>query len=205
MELILRKNHLLEGDDNVLGVCEENKSEHLIIQVKDEKLLDKWAYIEFKLDNGEEYSTEKLPIVDGVIDYEIDNSILVGGYIQMQVVIRGDNDFVWKSFIKKSIVKPSLCVSGNIATGYPDFISKAQKVLDDTQALADDLEEKVASDYFKGKDGEAGPAGPKGDVGNTSYLNVEVNEFGELVIYGGEQDDINFAINGNGELEVSYE
>lgn len=43
----------------------------------------------------------------------------------------------------------------------------------------------------------------QGPPGATSYLYAEVED-GELVIYGGEKDDIRFSINDAGELEATY-
>lgn len=56
---------------------------------------------------------------------------------------------------------------------------------------------------IKGDTGPQGEKGDKGDAGKTSYLYADVED-GNLVIYGGESDDITFALNDNGELEVLY-
>lgn len=143
MILYLSQDHSLLSDTNILGVSKENRSETLEIHVQDPALLNKWAYIEFRLCDDTSFLTTRLDIVDGVITYTIPNSIMKGGYLKFQVVFRDETSWIWKSFIKMVIVKCSLNVSDDVAEENPDFITEAQKILDKCEAAALDVENKV--------------------------------------------------------------
>ena len=131
MNFILNKNHTLISDDSLAGVDGENNSELLNISIEDENLLDKWAYIEFKTDDGGTYTTSSLPIAENKINYTLTNGLLKKSCLQFQVIFRDDTGFIWKSFIKEVRVGNALNASEELPEEYPDFITDAQKILDD--------------------------------------------------------------------------
>lgn len=143
MLLTLNKDHSLITKEKIIGVSEENKSEVLQVAVQDESLFDKWAYIEFVLDNGVTFLTPRLEIVDGMIEYVLPNSIMVSGYLKIQLVFRNAENWVWKSFIKQVIVRNALNVSGEVAKENPDFITEAQKILDEVEEKVIEVDNKV--------------------------------------------------------------
>ena len=106
MELILNKYHELKNNGcNKIGFEEENKAESLDILVEDESLLSKDPYIEFQVNENKKYSTLKLEYVEGHIIYPIPNTLLYEkGYLRVQVVIRGENNYVWRSTITSLII-----------------------------------------------------------------------------------------------------
>lgn len=143
MKLTLKKDHSLITKEKVIGVSEENRSEVLIIAIEDESLFEKWAYIEFVLDTGVSFLTTRLDIVDGTITYVIPNSIMVSGYLKIQVVFRDASEWVWKSFIKQVIVRNALNVGDEIAEENPDFITDAQRILDEVEEKIIEVDNKV--------------------------------------------------------------
>lgn len=139
----LKKSHSLITNEKVLGVENENRSEIITINIEDEALWDKWAYIEFWLDDETEFLTPRLEIVDGQINYIMPNSLMKGGYLKIQAVFRDYSEWVWKSFVKQVIVRKSLNVDGDVAEENPDFITNAQRILDECERAAVDVENKV--------------------------------------------------------------
>lgn len=139
----LKRDHTLITNDKVLGVDEENRSETIHVNIEDSTLFDKWVYIEFRLENGDEFLTPRLDIENGAINYEVPNSIMVGGYIKLQIVFRDSTNWIWKSFIKQVLVRNSLNVGDEVAKENPDFITEAQKVLDDVEQAVIDVDKKV--------------------------------------------------------------
>lgn len=139
----LKKDHTLKSHGIVLGVDEENKSETIHVNIEDETLYDKWAYIEFVLESGVTFLTTRLDIIDGAIHYVVPNSIMVNGFLKVQVVFRDGTEWIWKSFVKQVIVRNALNVGDDIAEENPDFITDAQNILDEVQQAVLDIDNKV--------------------------------------------------------------
>lgn len=136
MKLFLTKKRTLKTDAETIGYCRENEAECLQIQLMDETLWDKRAYLEFQVNEGEKYTTEALDIVEGFISYRVPNGLLIEhGYLKVQVVIRDDNDLVWKSSIIKLIIEKSICAGEDIVIQYPDFMSEALKVVSECEEI----------------------------------------------------------------------
>lgn len=145
MELILTSKHELLGSGYFIGVDNENISEQLIITIPEE-LLNKWAYLEFQVNDGEKYNTPKLDIIDNKITYAIPNGLLEKGYVKVQVIFRDDTNFVWKSFEKKFHISDAINACQNLPDEYPDFITEAQKLLDEISVDADKVDQVLATE-----------------------------------------------------------
>lgn len=119
MKLFLTKNRILKGDSSLIGYCRENKCECLNIQVMDQSLWTKQAYLEFQVNENEKYTTEALDMTSGVISYPVPNGLLIEhGNLKMQVVIR-DEEMVWKSSIKIFTIDKSICAGDDVVIEYP--------------------------------------------------------------------------------------
>lgn len=139
MTVTLDKSHELKGNGYLLGVGGENESEQLIINIAYDVLLDKWAYIEFE-QNGEKNTTERLTIANGQIVYSIPNGLLVAGHTSVQVVFRDASGFVWKSFKRQFLVSDEINATDNYPQSYPDFITEAQRLLDEVTIESDKVD-----------------------------------------------------------------
>lgn len=129
MYYVLKSNHLLVSKDDVIGVDQENKSELLIIEVEPIGLLNKQPFIEFEISNGEKYSSEELTFNDNKLYYLLPNVVLKSGTLKIQVIFRGDEDYVWKSFETNTLVRNSINASDYIEASYPDFVGFSTKML----------------------------------------------------------------------------
>lgn len=79
---------------------------------------------------------------------------------------------------------------GNIPEQYqPSLWEQAIAEINSTSAIAEDVKKRADNGEFDGK---------------TSYLCADVED-GNLIIYGGKTDEIDFEINVDGELEVTYD
>lgn len=146
MELIITSKHELLGDGYFIGVDSENNSEQLIIDIQHDALLNKWAFIEFQVNDEEKYTTHKLDIVDNKITYDIPNGLLKKGYVKVQVVFRDADNYVWKSFTRKFVVSDSILACNNLPKEYPDFIGEAQKLLEDIEIQADKVDAVLSTE-----------------------------------------------------------
>ncbi len=145
MILTIDKTHELKGNGYLLGVGGENESEQLVINVAYDVLLDKWAYIEFE--QGEDkFSTERLTVDNGQVVYNIPNGLLKQGHTKIQVVFRDANGFVWKSFKRQFLVDASINAGSNLPEEYPDFITKAQKLLDEITVESEKVDEVLSTE-----------------------------------------------------------
>ncbi len=145
MTVTLDKSHELKGNGYLLGVGGENESEQLIINIAYDVLLDKWAYIEFE-QIGAKHTTERLTIANGQIVYSIPNGLLVAGHTSVQVVFRDASGFVWKSFKRQFLVSDEINATDNYPQSYPDFITEAQRLLDEITVESDKVDEVLATE-----------------------------------------------------------
>ena len=145
MTVTLDKSHELKGNGYLLGVGGENESEQLIINIAYDVLLDKWAYIEFE-QIGAKHTTERLTIANGQILYSIPNGLLVTGHTSVQVIFRDANGFVWKSFKRQFLVSDEINATENYPQSYPDFITEAQKLLDEITVESAKVDEVLATE-----------------------------------------------------------
>lgn len=144
MRLILTLNHDLKSDESMIGYREENKSRMLNIIIMDESLYDKWAYLEFQINNGAKYTTERLPIENGMINYILPNGLLYEeGSLKVQVIFRYEEDWVWKSSVKKFIVEKSICAGEDIAIEHPDLVLKLERVVEEVGQTQKELTGEV--------------------------------------------------------------
>ena len=125
-------------DDNIIGVDSENKTEKIIIEIIEEEIIDKWLFLEFQTGNWETFTTEQLDLVDNKITYVLPNSLLKKGYLQMQLVARYLDDYIWKSYVIKLVVNESINASDNLPEQYPEFIVT---VLEQLSILNTEMEE----------------------------------------------------------------
>ena len=146
MKLTLTSKHELLGSGYFIGVDDENRSDQLIVNIQYEALLDKWAYIEFQVNDDQKYMTQKLDIVDEKIVYDIPNGLLKEGHVKVQVVFRDADGYVWKSFTRRFIVSDSIRACDNLPDEYPDFIGEAQKLLDEIEIQADKVDEVLITE-----------------------------------------------------------
>lgn len=146
MELTLTSKHELLGSGYFIGVDNENISEQLIINIEPEELLNKWAYIEFQVNEGNKYNTPRIDIVDRQIIYDLPNGLLEKGYVKIQVIFRDDTNFLWKSFEKKFHVSDAINACQNLPEEYPDFITEAQKLLDEVSIDAAKIDEVIETE-----------------------------------------------------------
>ena len=125
MRLILNKNHDLKSDESLIGYSQENLSENINIAVMDSALYDKWAFLEFQVNDGDTYVTPRLEVDNGMINYPLPNGLLYEtGTLKVQVVFRYENDWVWKSSIKKFNIEKSINADDELVKQYPDFIAE---------------------------------------------------------------------------------
>lgn len=143
MLFVLKKNHSLTCKEKVLGVDNENKSEVIEVLIEDDSLLEKWAYLEFKLPNEVTFLTPRLDIVDKKITYVVPNSLMKNGYLRVQVSFRDSSEWVYKSFVSIVTVKYSINADKEVEVNNPDFISEAQAILDEAKEVVVEVENKV--------------------------------------------------------------
>lgn len=92
----------------------------------------------------------------GVYAYETNNDELVLRYSPSPDIIH---------VFDGSYVKDAQNSEGGTPTEYEQLESRVNNELNEMNALADDLEEKVESGYFKGEKGDTGATGPQGPEG----------------------------------------
>lgn len=104
---------------------------------------DKDLYLEFEKSNGEKYVSKPLKLnkkEDGTYNatFEMVNSLLDSkGELKCEVVLRNDDNYVFKSYTYKFYVMDSINASETLQKENPDFISEAKKTLDEMKNIVD--------------------------------------------------------------------
>ena len=171
IEIQLNSNRIVNCDNTIIGKTLENEATTLCF-ILAEELLDKDFYIEFEKADGTKVSTPKLEIIDKEVNYLIPNSLLdIKGELKAEVVLRKDN-VVWKSYTLKFNVLNSINASEEVAEQFPDFITDAQKVIDEFQDKIDKADTIVtdgSGDKYLSDDGTYREV--EGGTGGTSDYN----------------------------------
>ena len=133
------KNHIYNCTSKIIARAGENESTELEITLADE-LCNCWAFLDFRKPDGSTLKTPKLDIIDNKVIYAISSALVdQDGDIEVQLVLQNEQGLIWKSSIKKYTVHGSINATDDIEVP-EDFITNAQKILDDMQNTFNDLE-----------------------------------------------------------------
>ena len=154
------------GDDHTygcttvtLGRTGENAISQLEITLP-EALCHFWAYLDFKKPKGKTVRTPRIPIENCKIEYDIPLNLLdENGNLEVQLVLQSETGEIWKSATKKYVVLKSIDAVDTIPEeDKTDFITEAQKVLNETKELADEARTALEEmDTLAGKIVESAP------------------------------------------------
>lgn len=135
IHVVIGDDHTFNCNNTYLGRTGESNATQLEITLPEE-LARFDVYLDFKKPRAETVRTPRLDVFENKTEYDIPLGLLdVGGDISVQVVVQGDNGFIWKSAVKKFSILQSVDAVNDIANK-EDFIAEAQKLLDDLRAAA---------------------------------------------------------------------
>lgn len=154
IDIYLNNDRNYSCSNLIIGKTYENEATKLWFML-DGEMYDKDFYLEFEKVDGTKFSTPKLEIQEEVIEevlegltikyveYAIPNSLLdIAGDLKVEVVLRKDGT-VFKTYTIKFTILNSINASEDMPEEYPDFISEAQKVLDETKEVLGDVEKAL--------------------------------------------------------------
>lgn len=95
-----------------------------------EKLSTWWAYLDFKMSNGEKFKSPRLDVEGNKATYIVPPYVLREGKLKVQVLFQNESGATWKSYKKPFTVRPSINAVEDIPEK-EDFIAEAQKLLDE--------------------------------------------------------------------------
>lgn len=159
-EVKINKDILNDGEYNI-HKCQFDFDEEYngLVQKAVFTLNDGASYLETIVNNECNIPIEVLEegvLKIGVYAYETNNDELVLRYSPSPDIIH---------VFDGSYVKDAQNSEGGTPTEYEQLESRVNDELNEMNALADDLEEKVESGYFKGPKGDTGATGPEGPEG----------------------------------------
>ena len=137
VEISIKDDRSISCSSDVIGKENENKSTTLAIYLQDE-MSNKNIFLEFEKANGDKFVSQELQILNNdqgyYVTFDMPNSLLdIEGPLLMEVVLRTDDNYVFKTYTFKFYVLHSINASEKVEEDNPDFISNAQKTLDETQ------------------------------------------------------------------------
>ncbi len=144
IQINLGTDHTLECADTIIGRSGEGLVSRLEITVP-EALNGYNVYIDFEKPNGESLRTPKLEVEYGVAYYDVPQYLLIeNGDIKVQLVFENSNGRVWKSSKKRYTILKSINAVDDIPEK-EDFISEAQKLIDELNQEVTDIAEVLAN------------------------------------------------------------
>ena len=138
-------DHAFECETNIIGRSGEGDSTKLEITIP-ERLHNCSVYLDFEMPNGEKLRTPKLEIEGGVAVYKVAQYLLTEkGELKVQLVFINEGGAIWKSFKKRFNILKSINAEEEIPDK-EDFITEAQKVLDELSGQVAEVAERLAND-----------------------------------------------------------
>lgn len=194
-----------------LGINGENLGGQIIVEFFNGEFVNGAARLDIQRGNETGYVEMTKDAETKTYRLEIKTSLLaVVGIIKMQVNItqtkKGEEAPVFKSKVFELNVEESIETSAVIPEEYPTWIQTANAKIAEMDALMDDMEQKVESGYFNGKDGKDGKDGANGADGANGkdgalYVGMDVVN-GELILTETENNAVDFEITDGGNLVI---
>ena len=174
MKFKLISNRMLTSDNKFAGYNNENRAE-LLEFVFPENLKDYTKTINFRTPDGNFFD-----ILDGDT-YTLKNNItkydIVSFYIEFKKQISETEYEVIKTEVKTLIFNSSFNVDKEISEEeiniLDSLIIKIDEATKRANAISQDLEEKVATDYYRGATGEKGEDGVDAKINGINTLTIE--------------------------------
>lgn len=130
IDITLDENKNITANSKVIGKVSENKTTLLKFHVGD--FIENYGfdfYLDFEKPNGSKFTTQKLNVVNSLVEYEITNSLLdEEGFLQVEVVLMKGN----KKAIYPTLwfdVKKSINATDELAPENKTLISEIEEVL----------------------------------------------------------------------------
>lgn len=194
-----------------LGINGENLGGQIIVEFFNGAFVDGAAKLDIQRGDEAGYVEMTKDANTKTYRLEIKTSLLaVVGVIRMQVNItqtkKGEEIPVFKSKVFELNVEESIEASAVIPEEYPTWIETANAKIAEMNALMDDMEQKVESGYFNGKDGKDGKDGANGADGANGkdgalYVGMDVVN-GDLILTETENNAVAFEITDGGNLTI---
>lgn len=194
-----------------LGINGENLGGQIIVEFFNGEFVNGAARLDIQRGNETGYVEMTKNADTKTYRLEIKTSLLaVVGIIKMQVNItqtkKGEEAPVFKSKVFELNVEESIETSAVIPEEYPTWIQTANAKIAEMDALMDDMEQKVESGYFNGKDGKDGKDGANGADGANGkdgalYVGIDVVN-GDLILTETENNAVAFEITDGGNLTI---
>lgn len=153
-----------------LGINGENIGGQIIVEFFNGDFVDGAASIEIERGDEKGFIEMTKDVDTKTYRLPIKSSLLaVVGTIKMQIRIaqakNGEEIPVFKSAVFEIVVGEAINATGTIPDEYPTWLETANAKIAEMDALMDDMEQKVESGYFNGKDGATGATGATGAQG----------------------------------------
>lgn len=141
----LGTDHTYECATDIIGREGEGSTTQLQISIP-EKLIGCSVYLDFEKSNGEKLRTPKLKIENGKAVYDVVQYLLTDdGELKVQAVLITGDSKIWKSSKKTYHIQDSINALEEIPDK-EDFMSEAQRVLDELSGEIEALAEMLAND-----------------------------------------------------------
>lgn len=122
IDITLDENKNITANSKVISKVSENRATLLKFHVGD--FVEEYGfnfYLDFKKPNGSKFTTQKLNVVNNLVEYEITNSLLdESGFLQVEVVLIKDN---------KKVIYPTLWFEINESINATDELAPENKTL----------------------------------------------------------------------------
>ena len=174
MKFKIIKNRKLVQDEKFAGYNKENRAEKLEFEIPD-TLKDYAVTINFQTDDNNFYD-----VLDDNI-YVLKNNLTkynqVNFYLEFKKQLSENEYEIVKTEISRLEFNDSFDVDKEITEEeisiIDTLIAQTNSAINRANAISQDLENKVATDYYRGATGEKGDKGDKGDIGERGPQGIQ--------------------------------
>ena len=172
-------NHTFESHRDIIGREGEGDTSRFELTIP-EKLTGCSVYLDFEKPDGQPLRTPRLGVDNNVAIYDVVPYLLTNdGEIKVQAILISKDGQTWKSSIKRYIIKNSINADEEIPEK-EDFMTEAQKVLDEVRQEGESFKEAETSRVeAEKKRAEAETARAEAEGKRVEAIKAEVDELKE--------------------------
>ena len=175
MKYRLIKNRNLVEDEDFAGYNGENRAEKLEFEIP-ENLRNYAIIINFETEDEKFYD-----ILDEDYTYTLKNNVTKYNFVNFYLKFMKQLDEVTYEIVKTEVKRLPIRSSFETEEEIPEeeikvinkMITKMIEATNRANAISQDLENKVATDYYRGATGEKGDKGDKGDTGERGPQGIQ--------------------------------
>lgn len=145
ISISIDENGSVKKSTTILARENENLSKTLCVLLP-KPIIDKWLYIEFETESNNKFTSPKLEVISGRVNYDVPQSLISeDGKLKCQIVAKNEENIVWKSNIFDFTITKSINATEQVVNSKPDVIASMQADLNQMKQNVETISDDVAA------------------------------------------------------------